>query len=310
MMANNINDLNALLPKDWSAWKLEESIGGRGHITVYKAIREDEAGTSYSAIKVIRVPDNIDKTQYIEEIKFMLSLKQHPNIVSIEDYATVSQNGYNYIFIRMELLTPLDLFVAANDFGEAETIQLGIEICNALEYCKRKGTLHLDIKPSNIFVTDDGHYKLGDFGISLSIVDKSTIPVTGYTRNFMGPELYPFIKDQISTEVITISSDILDCRYDQYSLGLVLYWIRNNRKPPFLPDRIVTKQDEEEAFRRRMIGESLPPLNNTSSGLAKIIYKACSYKPDDRYSGPSAMRSALEALQTSSKQTLSQKHIH
>ena len=293
------SDLNHFLPEKWSDWKLEEVIGGRDPVTVYKAIRTDEAGISYSAIKVLRIPEGGNKAKHIEEIKTMLSLKGHPNIVSIEDYATVSQKGYDYIFIRMELLTPLDRFVAANDFDETETIRVGIEICNALEHCQRKNILHLDIKPSNIFVTDEGHYKLGDFGISRSIDDLSTRPLNEFTPNFMGPELYQFLKEKGVSKSNPITSDILGSKYDQYALGLVLYWIRNNRRPPFLPERIVTTQDRKDAFKRRMDGEQLPQLKDTSSALTKIIFKASSYNPKDRYNSPTEMKRALEKLQNS-----------
>lgn len=294
-------DMNHLLPDKWSDWQLEEVIGGRDPVTVYKAIRTDEAGTSYSAIKVLRIPEGGNKAKRIEEIKTMLSLKGHPNIVSIEDYATVNQNGFDYIFIRMELLTPLDKHVAANDFDEDETIRVGIEICTALEHCQRKGILHLDIKPSNIFVTEEGHYKLGDFGISRSIDDLATRPLKEFTPNFMGPELYQFLKEKGNAKDKAVSSDIMVSKYDQYSLGLVLYWIRNNRRPPFLPDRLVTRQDRKDAFDRRMAGEPLPPLKDTSEGLAKIIYKASAFKPKDRFSDPTEMKDALEALLSGTK---------
>ncbi len=294
-------EMNHLLPEKWSDWQLDEIIGGRDPVTVYKAIRTDEAGTSYSAIKVLRIPEGGNKVKRIEEIKTMLSLKGHPNVVSIEDYATVNQNGFDYIFIRMELLTPLDQYVAANDFDETETIRVGSEICTALEYCEKKGILHLDIKPSNIFVTDEGHYKLGDFGISRSIDDLKTRPLKEYTPNFMGPELYHVLNERGESKNRPISSEIIASKYDQYSLGLVLYWIRNNRKPPFLPERIVTSQDRKKAFNLRMAGEPLPPLEGTSDHLAKIIYKATAYKPEDRFSGPTELKNALEKLLTGTK---------
>ena len=121
----NLN-ISSLLPEKWSDWQLGELIGEGTYASVYKAIRTDEAGTSYSAIKVLRIPEDGKKEKYIDEIKTMLSLKGHPNIVSIEDYTTVHNKDYDLILIRMELLKPLDKIVAEDEFDENQTIRVGL----------------------------------------------------------------------------------------------------------------------------------------------------------------------------------------
>ena len=45
-------------------------------------------------------------------------------------------------------------------------LRIGIDICTALELCSKKGIVHRDIKDENIFVNEDGVFKLGDFGIA------------------------------------------------------------------------------------------------------------------------------------------------
>ena len=289
------------LPETWTEWRLEEQIGGHGGVAVYKAVRNDEAGLSRSAIKRIRIPNGESKKKYIEEIKCMLSLKGHPNIVPIEDYASVRQNGSDYIFIRMELLDPLDQYVFSRDVSEAETVRIGIEICNALEYCQKKNILHLDIKPSNIFVGSEGTYKLGDFGISRTVDELASNPPDGYTPAFMGPELYYFFRKlPFPADNKPVTIDRIGPGYDQYCLGLVLYWIMNNRCSPFLPSRLVTDEDRKNAIGRRMSGETLPPLKKASEALAAIIYKAVSFDPKDRYGSPVEMKESLEKISTRS----------
>ena len=283
-----------LMPAKWSDWHLEELLGEGSSAAVYKAVRTDEAGTSFSAVKILKIPPNGRKEQYIEEIKTMLSLKGHPNIVSIEDYISVSREGSDYILIRMELLRPLDKAAAEECFDEAETRRVGIDICKALEHCQAKKILHFDIKPSNIFRTPDGTYKLGDFGVSRSADEASGTVPDDFTMNFMSPELYRLLTDPGRTDR---RSDLtrIQRQYDLYSLGLVLYWLRNGRKAPFLPDKpILTPQDRKEAFLKRMNGEKLPPLPNTSDELARIICKACAFEPDHRYRNPAELKQALE----------------
>ena len=293
-------DTEQMLPDTWSDWKLEEIIGEHEPVMVYKAVRADETGTSYSAIKIIPVPKGVSKLRYIQEIKAMLSLKGHPNIVSIDDYACVYGEDCDLILIRMELLTPLDKAVAAEEFDERETARVGIEMCEALEECRSRNIFHLDVKPSNIFVTDDGHYKLGDFGIS-RFIDGMTLKVPErFTPDFTDPELYRFLMEEREEEQTTMPAGRI-AKYDQYSLGLVLYWIRNHQRPPFLPDRTVTREERKKAFQRRMDGEALPPLEGTSAELSRIIFKADAYNPEDRYDSTAELKKDLEKLQAAKK---------
>ena len=47
-----------------------------------------------------------------------------------------------------------------------EILKLGLDLCDGLQACRKKGVIHRDIKPANIFISEFGEYKLGDFGIS------------------------------------------------------------------------------------------------------------------------------------------------
>ena len=82
---------------------------------------------------------------------------------------------------------------------------------------------------------------------------------------------------------------------DIYSLGIVLYRLLNNLNEPFLTDDS-TIEEHETAFVRRIKGEQLPLPVSDSGELARIILKASSYSPLDRYSNPTEMREDLEKL--------------
>ena len=84
---------------------------------------------------------------------------------------------------------------------------------------------------------------------------------------------------------------------DIYSLGIVLYRYLNNNRTPFLKlDTVPTYKEKEKSIIRRINGEELPVPANADEYLAKIILKACAYKPEDRYSSPTEMREDLEAI--------------
>lgn len=75
---------------------------------------------------------------------------------------------------------------------------------------------------SNIFVSDKGEYKIGDFGVSKVLKDSSKAESLKGTPNFLAPEVY------LGKEGYTKSVDL-------YSLGIVLYRLLNYSRNPFLP---------------------------------------------------------------------------
>ena len=291
-------EIEAVLHKKWPDWHLMEIIGEGANATVYKAKKEDAIGVVYSAIKVLSISKDENIDACTREIRMMESLKGYTNIVCIEDYLIAETDKQWFILIRMELLTPLDK--AEDEFDEARTIQLGIELCDALELCQKKRIVHLDIKPSNIFINAEGKFKLGDFGVSLHSDENISLDSSGFTPNFMAPELYNALVSESKTHagIVLQSEDkkTIEFGYDLYSLGLVLYWLRNNNRSPFLPDRLLTDQDRVDAFKRRIKGENLPPLNGITPELSKIIQKACSADPHHRFKTPEELRSALQSI--------------
>lgn len=90
----------------------------------------------------------------------------------------------------MELLTPLDDYIRQkNALSRQEIIQLGIDLCKALAFCQNGRILHRDIKPGNIFVSERGDFKLGDFGTAQYLDRASDSTVRG-TYAYMAPEVY------------------------------------------------------------------------------------------------------------------------
>ena len=290
----------------WPEWRLEDKPLGRGSYgAVYKAVRNDHGVESASAVKIISIPrseyelDTLRSegfsegaaTEYFEklvddyvgEIRMMESFKGTQHIVSVEDYAVAErENGIGWdIFIRMELLTPFTSYAPNGELSETEAIRLGIDICSALELLGKKNVIHRDIKPQNIFVNEFGDFKLGDFGIARDV--NSVLSKRG-TPNYMAPEI--------------LTKKQYDARADIYSLGMVLYTVMNKGRMPFLdPNRqLVTPAERENANRRRIGGEPLPPPVNASAEFAALIACACSPDPETRFSSPAAFKRALVSL--------------
>ncbi len=313
-------DFKEILEEVWPDYVLGRGLGQGSFASVYEARRRDGVAATPSAIKVIPVPTSEneveelrmegltgDRTQeyfqsvvddYKREIKLMDVLKTDPHVVNIEDYKVckVPDEMLWYIFIRMPMLTPLrtEMEKWTKDELEDKVVRLGTDLCKALESCQRYRIIHRDIKPENIFVTPQGDFRLGDFGVARNLGQTTRGLSRKGTPNYMAPELYrgEIIQDFRVASLV-----------DQYSLGMVLYYAANGMCLPFYPrDRQVISADtRDEAFRRRINGDTLPPPENVSRGLQKIILKALSYKPEDRYATPGELRRALEGYTRESR---------
>ena len=286
----------------WPGWKVVRMIGAGTFGQVYEIHREEFGSLEKAALKVLTIPhesgkineyrsmgyDNQsimkrcadDRDNIIKEYKMMVQMKESANAVFCEDLKYVqNENGIGWdIFIKMQLLTPM--MNVLGTFNEKKIIKLGMDICNALIFCKKKNIVHRDIKPQNIFVSEDGTFKLGDFGIAKTMEKTVGGTKTG-TYNYMAPEVY--------------HNKPYGSAADQYSLGLVLYWLLNNRELPFLPHTgdIPSAEELKEAGERRFNGEPLPEPVNGSEGIKQIVIKACQPLPQNRFRSPEEMREAL-----------------
>lgn len=285
-------------------WYITKQLGSGAFGSVFEVERHDFS-TVKSAMKIITIPsseaeienfrkenymmseDDVEKVfystvqEYIREFQLMSMLKGNSNIVSYEDHDVKKRADYPGwdIFIRMELLTPMNEFFKTHNTRE-NVIKLGIDICKALEVCKKYNIIHRDIKPTNIFVSETGDFKLGDFGVA-RILEKtgSNLSKKG-TYTYMAPEIF-------KGENYTAVADI-------YSLGIVMYKLLNNNLEPFRTG--LTFGDGEKALETRMRGTRIPAPANADARLSEIILKACEFIPENRYRTPEQMRKRLEDL--------------
>lgn len=156
-------------------WIITEKIGQGASGQVFK-IKKNGSGEMYSALKVIRIPQSPFEMQavmsegmtedeatdyfkgYIDEIcseiKIMISLKEHPNIVTYESHSVIphrNEIGWD-ILIKMELLTPLLNWQMSHPLDENDIIRLGCEMSSALAYVADYNLIHRDIM---VLETDD-----------------------------------------------------------------------------------------------------------------------------------------------------------
>lgn len=228
-------DFNAVrIP--WNGWKAVRQIGKGTYGTVYEIDRTIGTYTEKAALKVISIPPNrqiINDYQSegyddasisaicesylyrtIKEYEIMRSLDRNTNIVICEDIDyLVKEDSIGWdVYIRMELLTPFQESIksSAYEFKEDEVIKLGKDLCQALSQCEKKNIIHRDIKPANFFVTDEGTYKLGDFGVARTL-DHATHATRVGTERFMAPEVVKQEKYDNSIDIYSLGLSCIGC---------------------------------------------------------------------------------------------------
>ena len=299
-------DLN--ISKHMPGWEIVRLIGEGSFGKVYEIVRNNFGIEEHCALKVISIPqskaelqsiknDGMDEdsiTEYyrglvedfVQEIAMLSRLKGHQNIVSYEDYAVVEhEDGIGWdILIRMELLTDLPSYFNQNPLSEKDVVKLAIDICEALETCHAKKIIHRDIKIDNIFVSSEGGYKLGDFGVARNIEKTVSGLSKKGTYTYMAPEVY--------------KGDAYNENVDIYSLGIVMYKLLNDNREPFLPPfpEVIKYSVKNEALVRRLRGETILPPSKASVEVGNVILKACAYNSEARYQKPSEMKMDLMSL--------------
>lgn len=170
--------------------------------------------------------------------------------------------GYD-VYLLSPYRRSLDKQLKYHPLTQLEALNLGLDMCAALSVCRRSGYLYVDLKPENIFVTEDKGYYIGDIGfISMNSLKYASLP-DRYTSQYIAPE----IADAFSE---------LNTTMDIYALGLILYQIYNNGSLP--------AADENGVF---------PPPEYADYEMSEIIMKALHRDIAERWQDPAQMGQAL-----------------
>jgi len=290
----------------WPGWEVVEKIGTGSFGSVYRIRREILGEEEFAALKVISIPHTSDELEelqsqgyddatitthfqrYLEDIvreySLMRRMKGNTNVVYCDDIRYIQKpDGFGWtIYIKMELLNPLMKNLHRVN-SEEQVLRLAKDLCNALRLCREYNIIHRDIKPQNVFISDTGNFKLGDFGIAKT-VEKTARGTKIGTYRYMAPEVF-------QNEPYGHNADI-------YSLGLLLYWLLNEKRGPFLPSppQIPTANMEDEAMMRRFRGDPLPAPAHGSPELVNVVLRACAADPTVRYQTAEEMLADLQRI--------------
>jgi eukaryotic-like serine/threonine-protein kinase len=193
--------------------------GGMGE--VYRAVRADGLYPQAVAIKLIRgeLAGEMMLSRFRAERQILASL-QHPNIARILD-AGITETGLPYIIMELIEGEPIDRYCETRSLPLRQRLELFMQVCAAVHFAHQHLTVHRDLKPGNILVTNQGTVKLLDFGIA-KVLDAGAAMDAPTQLHAMTPEYSS--PEQIRREPITTASDT-------YSLGVILYRLLTGRSP-------------------------------------------------------------------------------
>lgn len=156
-------------------------------------------------------------------------------------------------------------YVRSNPVTHLEAMNLGLDLCSALALCRQAGAVYVDLKPTNIFLSPQKEYRIGDLGfVPMDALHYTVIP-DKYRSVYTPPELH----DPMASMNMTV---------DTYAVGMLLYQLYNDGQLPF----------QEKAPQ-----EVLPSPINADYELAGIIMQAIHPDPFQRWNDPKDLGQAL-----------------
>ncbi|MEJ0100206.1 MAG: serine/threonine-protein kinase [Pseudomonadota bacterium] len=150
----------------------------------------------------------------------------HPNIATVFDF---DRDG-DLVFMTMELLSgrPLDQVIRDTEgkgLPRAKALPVIIDIARGLAYAHRKGLVHADLKPGNIFLTDAGVPKVLDFGIARAVPGHTVAKKDSFDAGALGAYTPAYATSEMIEGADPHTAD------DVYALGIIAYQLLTGKHP-------------------------------------------------------------------------------
>ena len=262
-----------------SHYKILEKLGEGGMGVVYKA--EDTKLKRIVALKFLPLEltrDSEAKERFIHEAQAASAL-DHANICNIHE---IDETDEGQLFICMACYQgeTVKERIQRGPLKVEEAVDIAIQVAQGLTKAHGRGIVHRDIKPGNLFITEDDQVKILDFGLAklAGQVRLTRTSTTMGTVAYMSPE--------------QTRGEGVDHRTDIWSLGVVLYEMLTGQLP--------FKGEYEQAVVYSILNEDPEPIGELKPWLPKdlqaLVQEALEKDPANRYKSIEEIRSHLQTI--------------
>jgi serine/threonine protein kinase len=285
------------IPECIGPYRVLCKVGEGGMGVVYKA--EDQRLKRVVALKVIREfeGDSSRRNRFWQEARAAAQVA-HPNACRIYDIAEEQDR----LVLVMEFIEGESLArcIERGSLPAQEAGQIALALLSALEAFHKIGIVHRDLKPSNI-VLSNGGTKLLDFGIAKHVALNAPEETAATLADATTPGMFLGTPRYASPE--QFRGRPVDARSDLFSMGVILFEMLTGQ-PPFA--------GESFGEIAHAVLHGSPPVLSGSPAIAamgRIVHRALSRDPQDRYASAEAMAAELRAtLQMEGIETKARAH--
>jgi serine/threonine-protein kinase len=282
-----------------SHYRLLKMIGSGGMGSVWLAERCDGRFERKVAIKFIHLTVlDVAGAERFKREGAILGKLSHPQIAELVD-AGLTASGEPFLALEYVEGQPIDTYCNEKKLSVEARIRLFIDVLSAVAHAHTNLIVHRDIKPTNVFVRNDGEVKLLDFGIAKALASDEEIGAATWVTIEGGVALTPMFAapEQLSQGTITTATDI-------YSLGVLLFLLLTGQHPsgpgPHSPMHLmktIVDQESPRASSAVAFGGADAAASRAATpeklrgqlrgDLDRIVAKAIRKAPGERY--PSAL---------------------
>lgn len=265
-------------------WQVEREIGRGGMGAVYLVARADGAYTQHAALKRLTSagPRRVERFRQERQI---LARLEHIGIARLIDGGVTPPSpglpeGAPYLVMEYVEGVPITRHADAHQLDVEARVRLFCQVCDALGYAHRHLVVHRDVKPSNVFVTDEegtARVKLLDFGVAKLLEEEPDASLTQTGLAHLTPEYAA--PEQVEGGPITAATDV-------YALGVLLYELLAGQRP-YEIERPTLSSIVEAVCNTRPVAPSTVALGDRPrvlrGDLDTIVMKALAKEPERRY---------------------------